>query len=79
MPPKKKVAGDAGKGEKVFKNLCAVCHNFAVLIYYNQSFYSHTVLAPTFWESSAQMLPQKKVSTIRKLSVMNLSNFIRKR
>ena len=30
MPPKKKVAGDAGKGEKVFKNLCAVCHSFAV-------------------------------------------------
>lgn len=26
MGPKKKVAGDAGKGEKVFKNLCAVCH-----------------------------------------------------
>eukprot|EP00997_Jenningsia_sp_PLL12_P010410 NODE_7650_length_445_cov_29.351010_g6808_i0.p2 GENE.NODE_7650_length_445_cov_29.351010_g6808_i0~~NODE_7650_length_445_cov_29.351010_g6808_i0.p2 ORF type:complete len:123 (-),score=33.92 NODE_7650_length_445_cov_29.351010_g6808_i0:77-409(-) len=23
---KKKAAGDAGKGEKVFKNLCAVCH-----------------------------------------------------
>lgn len=29
MPPKKKVAGEAGKGEKVFKNLCAVCHSFA--------------------------------------------------
>ena len=29
MPPKKKVAGDAGKGEKVFKNLCAVCHSFS--------------------------------------------------
>jgi cytochrome c2 len=28
MPPKKKVAGDADKGEKVFKNLCAVCHSF---------------------------------------------------
>ena len=28
-PKKKKQAGDAGKGEKVFKNLCAVCHNFA--------------------------------------------------
>eukprot|EP00347_Sterkiella_histriomuscorum_P018957 403343510 len=27
MPPKKKVAGDAGKGEKLFKNLCAVCHS----------------------------------------------------
>ena len=26
MPAKKKKAGDAGKGEKVFKNLCAVCH-----------------------------------------------------
>jgi cytochrome c2 len=26
MPPKKKVAGDAGKGEKLFKSLCAVCH-----------------------------------------------------
>ena len=30
MPPKKKVAGDAGKGEKIFKNLCAVCHSFGV-------------------------------------------------
>jgi cytochrome c2 len=29
MPPKKKVAGDAGKGEKVFKTLCASCHTFA--------------------------------------------------
>jgi cytochrome c len=30
MPPKKKkAAGDAGKGEKVFKNLCAVCHSMA--------------------------------------------------
>ena len=29
MPPKKKVAGEAGKGEKIFKNLCAVCHSFA--------------------------------------------------
>ena len=29
MPPKKKkAAGDAGKGEKIFKTLCAVCHNF---------------------------------------------------
>ena len=26
MPPKK-AAGDAGKGEKVFKSLCAVCHS----------------------------------------------------
>lgn len=30
MPPKKKVAGDAGKGEKIFKNLCAACHSHAV-------------------------------------------------
>ena len=28
MPPKKKVVGEAGKGEKVFKSLCAVCHAF---------------------------------------------------
>ena len=28
MAPKgKKVEGDATKGEKVFKNLCAVCHS----------------------------------------------------
>ena len=26
MPPKKKVEGDATKGEKTFKNVCAVCH-----------------------------------------------------
>lgn len=30
MPPKKKVAGDAGKGEKIFKSLCAACHSHAV-------------------------------------------------
>ena len=24
---KKKAEGDAGKGEKIFKNLCAVCHS----------------------------------------------------
>ena len=29
MAPKKKVEGDAGKGEKIFKSLCAVCHNMA--------------------------------------------------
>merc|ERR1712072_757603 len=28
-PKKKKAAGDAGKGEKVFKNLCAVCHSMS--------------------------------------------------
>ena len=28
MPPKKKkAAGDPAKGEKIFKNLCAVCHS----------------------------------------------------
>ena len=26
MGAKKKKAGDAGKGEKIFKNLCTVCH-----------------------------------------------------
>ena len=25
-PKKKKASGDAAKGEKIFKNLCAVCH-----------------------------------------------------
>ena len=29
MAPKKKAEGDAGKGEKIFKSLCAVCHSFA--------------------------------------------------
>ena len=28
MGAKKKAAGDAGKGEKVFKSQCAVCHAF---------------------------------------------------
>ena len=33
MPPKKKKAsGDAAKGEKVFKNLCGVCHSLSVSI-----------------------------------------------
>ena len=32
MPPKKKKAGggDAAKGEKIFKNLCGVCHSLSV-------------------------------------------------
>jgi cytochrome c len=30
MPPKKKkVEGDPAKGEKIFKSLCAVCHNMS--------------------------------------------------
>ena len=29
MGAKKKKAGDPQKGEKIFKNLCSVCHNFA--------------------------------------------------
>ena len=29
MAPKKKVEGDAGKGEKLFKSLCAVCHSMS--------------------------------------------------
>ena len=29
MAPKKKASGDAGKGEKIFKNLCAVCHSMS--------------------------------------------------
>ena len=29
MGAKKKKAGDATKGEKVFKNLCSVCHSFS--------------------------------------------------
>ena len=30
MPPKKKASGDASKGEKIFKNLCGVCHSLSV-------------------------------------------------
>ena len=32
MGPKKKgkAAGDAAKGERVFKNLCGVCHSLSV-------------------------------------------------
>ena len=29
-PKKKKASGDAAKGEKVFKNLCGVCHSLSV-------------------------------------------------
>ncbi len=29
MAPKKKAEGDATKGEKIFKSLCAVCHSFS--------------------------------------------------
>lgn len=30
MAKKGKKEGNAGKGEKIFKNLCAVCHALAV-------------------------------------------------
>lgn len=31
MPPKKKkAAGDAAKGERIFKNLCSACHSLSV-------------------------------------------------
>lgn len=29
-PKKKKASGDPAKGEKVFKNLCGVCHSLSV-------------------------------------------------
>merc|ERR1712146_873096 len=29
MPAKKKASGDPSKGEKIFKNLCAVCHSLS--------------------------------------------------
>ena len=29
MAPKKKAAGDAAKGEKIFKAQCTVCHSVA--------------------------------------------------
>ena len=29
MPPKKKAAGNAAAGEKVFKNLCSACHSLS--------------------------------------------------
>ena len=29
MPAKKKASGDPAKGEKIFKNLCAVCHSLS--------------------------------------------------
>ena len=32
-PKKKKSEGDAAKGEKVFKNLCGVCHSLSVSIF----------------------------------------------
>ena len=34
-PKKKKNEGDAAKGEKVFKNLCGVCHSLSVSIIFN--------------------------------------------
>ena len=39
-PKKKKASGDAAKGEKVFKNLCGVCHSLSVSILT----FPHTVL-----------------------------------
>ena len=38
MPPKKKkAAGNAAAGEKVFKNLCGVCHSLSVSITFSTS------------------------------------------
>ena len=33
MAKKGKKGGNAAKGEKIFKNLCAVCHSLAVSIF----------------------------------------------
>ena len=35
MAKKGKKGGNAAKGEKIFKNLCAVCHALAVSIFLN--------------------------------------------
>ena len=67
MPPKKKVAGDAGKGEKIFKNLCAVCHSFSVSSSSLTCVCRPTELAPTSQVQSVEVLLQRKVSAIRKL------------
>ena len=37
MPPKGK-GGNPAKGEKTFKNLCAVCHALAVSLRFRKSF-----------------------------------------
>ena len=64
MPPKKKVAGDPGKGEKVFKNLCAVCHSLSVR---HPIFNTRLIqLDPRLEVSQAQTLPHNLVLLIRK-------------
>ena len=37
-PKKKQSGGDAAKGERVFKNLCGVCHSLSVstIIFYKK-------------------------------------------
>jgi len=30
MAPKKKAAGNSAAGEKIFKNMCSVCHSLGV-------------------------------------------------
>ena len=54
MAPKKKKAegGDASKGERVFKNLCAVCHSLSVsdllkLVYKFKTVINKCIYSPT--------------------------------
>lgn len=52
MPPKKKkAAGDAAKGERIFKNLCSACHSLSVSL-------PITFISSVFWTSPFYRLTQ---------------------
>ena len=70
MGPKKKggkASGDAAKGEKVFKNLCGVCHSLSVsnkLLFSNYVNYRLTLSDQLLEVSAVVTLPQVKGLTI---------------
>ena len=68
---KKKAAGDAAKGEKVFKNLCAVCHLLKVSI--SALFLRETTPDPLLEELSEDRSPLVRDSPTRKFSPLTSS------
>ena len=71
-PKKKKSAGDAAKGEKVFKNLCGVCHSLSVSNKVCFSYFRPTLLDQLLEVSEDPILPLVTDSITRLLCQQRL-------
>ena len=69
-PKKKKASGDAAKGEKVFKNLCGVCHSLSVSIYLFYLFPNQAqLLERIFWDNVGAVFYRKFDFNLSKCSI----------